>query len=103
MATIIEETSIEAVRKVHSNACTVDEIEGAWDKDGNKITLDEAAIREAQKTLDNESTATQYQVDRMYKYPTLQEQLDLIYWDQVNGTTKFKEAIDAVKDAHPKS
>lgn len=37
------------------------------------------------------------------QYPPIEEQLDMIYWDQVNGTTNFKDAIDAIKAAHPKA
>lgn len=36
------------------------------------------------------------------QYPDIKDQLDMIYWDQVNGTTNFKETIDAIKAAHPK-
>ena len=46
--------------------------------------------------------ATKYQRDREVQYPSLQEQLDLQYWDQVNGTTKWKEAIAKVKSDNPK-
>ena len=36
------------------------------------------------------------------QYPPIEEQLDMIYWDQVNGTTKFKEMIDEIKTNQPK-
>ena len=39
---------------------------------------------------------------RQRAYPQIADQLDMIYHDQVDGTTKFKEAIQAVKDANPK-
>ena len=42
----------------------------------------------------------QYQRDR--KYPSIQEQLDMQYWDAVNGTTTWADAIAAVKAANPK-
>ena len=40
---------------------------------------------------------------RQRAYPTIQEQLDMQYKDAVNGTTTWKDAIQAVKDANPKS
>jgi len=43
-----------------------------------------------------------YQKKRVDAYPDLAEQLDLLYWDQVNGTSKFKEAITKVKADNPK-
>ena len=39
---------------------------------------------------------------RRRAYPSMGDQLDMIYHDQVDGTTTFKEAIQAVKDANPK-
>ena len=36
------------------------------------------------------------------EYPSLGEQLDMMYHDQVNGTTTWKDAIAAIKAAHPK-
>ena len=39
---------------------------------------------------------------RKKNYPTIEEQMDLQYWDAVNGTTKWKEAIAAVKTNYPK-
>ena len=40
--------------------------------------------------------------NRVKNYPTIEEQMDLQYWDAVNGTTKWKEAIAAVKTNYPK-
>ena len=34
-------------------------------------------------------------------YPSMADQLDMQYWDSVNGTTTWADAIQAVKDAHP--
>lgn len=44
----------------------------------------------------------QYKYDRQQAYASLAEQLDMQYWDRVNGTSTWKEHIDAVKAAHPK-
>ena len=44
--------------------------------------------------------ASEYQRDR--KYPSVGDQLDMQYWDQVNGTTTWKDAIAKVKSDHPK-
>ena len=46
--------------------------------------------------------AKEYQRDRAVAYPSIQEQLDMQYWDSVNGTTTWKDAIEAVKVANPK-
>ena len=58
----------------------------------------EAKITEIQAEYD----AKQYQRDRAVSFPTWQDQLDMQYWDQVNGTTTWKDAIAKVKADHPK-
>jgi hypothetical protein len=34
-------------------------------------------------------------------YPKLEEQLDMQYWDSVNGTTTWKDKVAEIKAAHP--
>lgn len=81
-----------------------------WDS-GNSITKpSKSAIEAKQAELKTAWDAAQYQRDRVDKYnqnksdtyPSIGDQLDMIYHDQVNGTTTFKDAIKAVKDKHPK-
>jgi hypothetical protein len=58
----------------------------------------EAKIIEVQNDYDNK----QYQRDRVDAYPSIQDQLDMQYWDSVNGTTTWKDAIAKVKTDNPK-
>ena len=44
---------------------------------------------------------TQYQRDRVY--PSIGEQLDMQYWDKVNGTTTWEDAVAQVKSDNPKN
>jgi len=60
-------------------------------------------IKAKQAELQAEYEAKQYQRDRAEKYPPITEQLDMMYWDKVNGTDNFLKAIQAVKDKFPKS
>jgi hypothetical protein len=46
--------------------------------------------------------AKQYARDRSTAYPSMQEQLDMQYWDGVNSTTTWQDAIEAVKTGNPK-
>jgi len=55
-----------------------------------------------QQELITEYNSNQYQRDRAKEYPSIQEQLDLQYWDKINNTTKWEEAINAVKNKYPK-
>lgn len=52
--------------------------------------------------LEQQYLNNQYQRDRAKEYPSLQEQLDMQYWDSVNGTTTWQDAINAVKAKYPK-
>jgi hypothetical protein len=61
----------------------------------------EAVMVEAAR-LQAEYEAKQYQRERASAYPSIQEQLDLLYWDKVNGTDNWEQAIAAVKAEYPK-
>jgi hypothetical protein len=52
--------------------------------------------------LQAEYNSKQYQRDRAKDYPSIQEQLDMQYWDKINGTNKWQQAINAVKQKYPK-
>ena len=58
----------------------------------------EAKMVEVQAEYD----ANQYQRDRATAYPSIQEQLDMQYWDNINGTTNWQDAIAKVKADNPK-
>ena len=82
---------------------------GAFDKDGNKITLDQSKIDAARATLDAEYNATLYQRQRTGEayttdtiYAPIGDQLDMMYKDAINGTTTWKDHIAAVKAKYPK-
>ena len=88
----------EAIYKAYSGVAEIDDKEGAKDKDGKSITLVQSDIDAARVELNK----LNYQRTRRESYPSLEEQLDLQYWDQVNGTTKWKEAVAKVKSDNPK-
>ena len=45
---------------------------------------------------------TSYIEKRLAEYPPLGEQLDMIYWDKVNGTNIWQDSITAIKNKYPK-
>ena len=99
----------EAIRKAYPNAVTNNDSTGAFDESGNKISLIQSDIDAARVTLDAEAAATLYQRQRTGEYFTtdtiylpVEEQLDMQYWDLVNGTTTWKDHVKAVKDKYPK-
>ena len=90
---------LKAIYNTHANAVRTND-EGAWDKDDKLISLDEDAISTEMIRLQDEYDALQYQRDR--QYPSIGDQLDMQYWDQVNGTTTWKDAVAKVKSDNPK-
>ena len=44
-----------------------------------------------------------YATLRQQEYPSRDEQLDMMYWDKVNGTTVWEDTIQAIKDKYPKT
>ena len=73
--------------------------------DGNVIDLtgDELAEYNAMvSAAEIDRAANGYKIERETAYPSIQEQLDMQYWDTVNGTTTWRDAIAKVKADHPK-
>lgn len=56
---------------------------------------------ERQKAEDKIWRETQYQRDRKLEYDAL-NQFELQYDDSLDGGTRWKDAIQAIKDKHPK-
>ena len=99
----------EAIRKAYPNAVTIDDGTGVFDESGSSITVDQSKIDAARTTLDAEAAATLYQRQRTGEagttdtiYLPITQQLDMQYWDSVNGTTTWKDHVTAVKAKYPK-
>jgi len=71
------------------------------------MTAEEIAVRQSEEAQGLEEKAeydaNQYQRERATAYPSIQEQLDMQYWDKVNGTTNWEDAIAKVKSDIPKA
>ena len=62
--------------------------------------LNQWAENERAKQLDEEANG--YKFARQAAYASIQDQLDMQYWDSVNGTTTWKDHIAQVKSDNPK-
>ena len=91
----------EAIRRAYPNAVTIDDTAGASDASGNKIELDQAKVDAAAAELTAEAEAVAYQGKRAAEYPSIGDQLDMIY-KAGQGGDAFQAAIQAVKDKYPK-
>jgi uncharacterized small protein (DUF1192 family) len=70
--------------------------------DQNQTQPTDAEIAAEIARLEADYAAKQYQRDRAAAYPSLAEQMDMQYWDSVNGTTVWADTIAAIKQEHPK-
>lgn len=43
-----------------------------------------------------------YNIKRQNEYPPIQEQLDILYWDLMNGTDNWRDKITEIKTKYPK-
>ena len=92
----------EAIYKAYPDCAKVDDAEGAFKVDGTPITLEQSAIDAARATIDSDYAKVKYKDDRVAAYPSIQDQLDMQYWDKKNGTTTWVDAIAKVKSDNPK-
>ena len=93
-----------AIKKININAEFVvvnnDINQITWHNGTTPIPANEILAK--QQELITEYNSKQYQRDRAKDYPSIQEQLDIQYWDKINGTNKWQQAINAVKQKYPK-
>ena len=81
----------DAIYATHSSVVTI-RGDDAFDAEGNPVTYDESAV---QAYID----ANAYKEQRARAYPSIPDQLDLLYH---GGLDAWKAAIDAVKQEYPK-
>ena len=92
----------KAIFKAYPNVVQIDEGEGAFDINDNKVEIDQSLVDAARAAIDSEYALVKYKDDRKSAYPSIEDQLDMQYWDSVNGTTTWKDAIAKVKSDNPK-
>ena len=89
----INPSAVVTIRGNDINTCVFE-----W-QDGT-TPIPKADIEDKIVELQADYDAKQYQRDRVY--PSIQEQLDMQYWDKVNGTTNWEDAVAKVKSDNPK-
>ena len=81
-----------AIYALYPQVVTVDDTAGAFDAQGNKVTIDMEAVN---AWVDPNA----YKQQRAKAYPSIADQLDQIYHE---GLDAWKETISAVKAEYPK-
>jgi hypothetical protein len=92
----------QAIYNTHPTIVTIDDTAGAFDAQGNPVAIDESLVAAEITRLEADYAAKQYQRDRAAAYPSLAEQMDMQYWDSINGTTVWADTIAAIKAQFPK-
>ena len=85
----------DAIYKAYSDCVRIDDSTGAFKADGTKITLVQSDIDAARVELNK----LKYQEQRAAEYPSVVDQLDLIYH---SGIDAWKAKIKETKDKYPK-
>ena len=107
------EAIYEAYKSEAKPVASIDDSAGAFAADGSKISIDDAKVAAARKALDDAAALVAYKLKRTGMdgttdtiYPTIGDQLDMLYKDIVAGTVTtsgtWATHIKAVKDANPK-
>lgn len=84
-----------------------------WSVNGNTYAgitwLDTEHTQPTEEEIDAEMARLQAEYDakayarsRADEYPAIADQLDMLYWDKINGTTTWQDAITAIKQENPK-
>ena len=82
----------KAIYALYPQVVTVDDTAGAFDAQGNQVTIDMDVVN---AWVDPD----QYKYDRASAYPSIADQLDKIYHE---GIDAWKAQIAAVKNQYPK-
>ena len=89
----------EAIYTLYNNVVTIDDGEGAFDKDGKAVSINESDVTTKANQL---AAANAYISKRAAAFPSVGDQLDMQYWDAVNGTTTWKDHVAKVKSDNAK-
>ena len=98
MATL-EELTVEATTEIENAKPLYKQV------NNERMEFSEADYDQAITDLANSKYDEQengYKRARQEAYPSIPDQLDMLYWDKVNDTTTWKDAIADVKTDNPK-
>tara|TARA_R110002033_G_scaffold51183_1_gene98283 strand:+ start:160 stop:444 length:285 start_codon:yes stop_codon:yes gene_type:complete len=90
-----------AIRNTHPNVVTI--INGdSFDANGNPVAITQSLVDDEVARLQAEHDSKAYARARADAYAPIGDQMDMQYWDSVNGSRTWLDHIEAVKEAHPK-
>ena len=84
----------KAIYKLYPTVVTIDDGAGAFDAQGNKVTIDLAAVN---AWVDPDT----YKYNRVAEYPSIGDQLDAL-WKGGDAAAEMLAKVQAVKTKYPK-
>ena len=97
----------KAIYNTHPTVVTIDDDAGAFDADGNLVSINESLVLAEIARLQEEYESKEYARKRQTEYPALSEQLDMLWHAIDNGTlnktSDFYTTLKAVKEKYSKS
>ena len=84
----------KAIRAIYSQVVIIDDTEGAFDAQGNKVTIDESLVN---AWVDPDT----YKYNRVVEYPSIGDQLDAL-WKGGDAAAEMLAKVQAVKTKYPK-
>jgi len=97
MAQSLEEIKASFTPPTHDN---INGVQVELSAEEAQAFVNKWADAELARQLDEEANG--YKTARQSAYASIQDQLDMQYWDSVNGTTTWKDHIAQVKADNPK-
>ena len=73
-----------------------------YSNDSSKFGVTWDQIVAKKEELETAYTNNKYQRDRLKVYPPIGDQLDMQYWDKINGTSIWSDLITKIKSDNPK-
>jgi hypothetical protein len=84
----------KAIYTLYSTVVTIDDGTGAFDAQGNKVTIDESLVN---AWVDPDT----YKYNRVAEYPSIGDQLDAL-WKGGEAAAEMLAKVQAVKTKYPK-
>ena len=91
----------KAIYNTHPNVVSVRGDE-CFDANENPVAITQSLVDAEVARLQAEHDSKAYARARADAYAPIAEQLDMQYWESVNGSRTWLDHIEAVKEAHPK-
>jgi hypothetical protein len=90
-----------AIYNTHANVVSIDDTEGAFDVNGNSVTLDQALVDAEITRLQAEYDSQAYARSRKQEYDKL-PQFEMQFDDNRDGTSTWVDSINEIKSQFPK-